>query len=143
MNDFIVIVNSAVVAEQIANLLNKYNNLNYIYTTKKILQNNVRYLVEQGVVNGTQEVIGCLGFSVINNNSTKIRHICVHENFRRQNIANRLLYSAIQRTTTTNIFMNIRSDNYPSLLLAERNNFFILDIINKGSYNLVTVGRTK
>jgi ribosomal protein S18 acetylase RimI-like enzyme len=141
MSKFTFIIDHINVAHQVACLLNMYNNLTITHTGPTILASCTNYIVEQEVVNNKLDVVGCVGILSTNENTTLIKHLCVKKNKRCVGVASRLLNTAINSCTTDYVHMDIRSDNYPSLYLAEKLGFLIITQQPKQGYNVVTVGR--
>ncbi len=141
MSKFICIIEHISVAQQIADMLNMYNNLRTTHTGPTILANNINYVIEQSVVNNILGVVGCVGFCPTEQNTTLIKHLCVKKDMRGVGIAVRLVNTVINNSTTDYVHMNIRSDNYPSLKLSEKLGFLIITQKHEQGYNLVTVGR--
>ncbi len=141
MSKFYINVDDLTIASQIAELLNTYSNLSLKHTDGSILANNTTYLIEQNVINNKIEVVGCVGIQKVNEHTTLIKHLCVHHDLRRLGIASRMIRLAIANVHTQFVHMDIRSNNYPSLSLAEKNNFLIVAHRLKKTYYIVTVGR--
>ncbi len=141
MSKFYININEVIIASQIAELLNTYNNLSIKHTGDSILANNTKYLIDQNIVNGIVKVVSCVGVQKVNEHTTLIKHLCVHHDLRRLGIASRMIQSAINNISTQFVHMNIRSNNYPSLNLAEKNNFLIVAHRLKKTYYIITVGR--
>lgn len=141
MEKFTVLLNEFLVAKQIAYLLNKYNKLNKQHSAKTILSSNTAYLIQQGITkNNSISVIGCIGKENIHG-TVYIKHICVHEHFRKKGIGYKLLSEIIKTIESPMVFMNIRTDNYPSLALAEKAGFLKVSCKSRYNYSLITVGR--
>lgn len=141
MSKFRLVINELDISSQIADLLNKHNNLNVTHTGPSIAVSNINYIVEQGIVDNKLAVVGCVGLSNTTENTTLIKHLCVQQNMRNMGIATKLLNIAMHSITTEYVHMNIRSDNYPSLSLAEKLGFLIITQRQKVGYNVVTVGK--
>jgi ribosomal protein S18 acetylase RimI-like enzyme len=146
MGTLCVSLDKASVANQLVNLINKNNQLKRIQTVSSILSGKTKYLVEFGgynVRNSKQErlVVGCIGLELLQPDVLLLKHLSTHGKFRRLGIANSLLSSALKECTTNHVRMRIRTDNYPSLNLAEKFGFVYLFHENLGEYNIITVGR--
>jgi ribosomal protein S18 acetylase RimI-like enzyme len=141
MSKFRLIINELDISSQIANLLNVHNNLSITHTGPSIAINNIKYIVEQGIVDNTLVIVGCVGLLLTTEDTTLIKHLCVHQNKRNMGIATRLMNTALGSITTSFAHMNIRSNNYPSLSLAEKLGFLIITQRQKVGYNVVTVGK--
>jgi len=143
MDKFITISDNFSVATQIASLLNKYNKLQVVHTGYSILSSCTKYIIEQKVYNNSIIVSGCLGINYVNNNSLFLKHLSVHEAFRGSGIGTSLINTALfLNANIPNIFMNIRNDNLPSLQLAEKLGFLVVDYKMLTHYNIITVGKT-
>lgn len=141
MDKFQILLDKNKVAEQIAALLNTYNRLTKLHTSHSILSSNTHYLIKEGVLNNIC-IIGCLGVDVLTNDSIYLKHLSTHIAFRKQGVATDLIQEAQKIFYRYKyIYMNIRSDNYASLKLAEKEGFLINNIKPQYGYNIVTVGK--
>lgn len=138
---FTLLVNQELIAHQIASLLNMYNALTTIHTSSTILNSSINYIVEHSVVRNKLEVVGCVGISPTGLDTTLIKHLCVKQETRNKGIAMKLVRTAINSITTNYVHMSIRSNNYPSLSLAEKLGFLVISQQAKQGYNIVNVGR--
>lgn len=142
MDKFVTLLDEYNIANQIAFLLNSYNKLSKIHTGYSILGSNITYFIEQGVLDGKTVVVGCVGVDIFGMNSMFLKHLSIHPTFRRLGIASKLLKKAQAYCfNMLNVYMNIRSDNFASLSLAEKEGFLVMQIKNQKDYNIVTVGK--
>ena len=146
MNNLLLNIGVDSVASQIASLLNSHNKLQKVYTSSSIKNNGTVYIIELGGFNmrhgdGERKIIGCVGLSKISNDVTMIKHLCVHESYRRQGVAKSLLDRAIKLCNTDYIQMKVRHDNNPSLHLAEDFGFTYVYHENKPGYAVLVLGR--
>lgn len=141
MSKFRLIINESDLSSQIADLLNAHNNLSVTHTGPSISISSINYIVEQGIVDNKLVVVGCVGLLSTAQDTTLIKHLCVEQNKRGVGMATKLLSTALNSITTNFAHMDIRSDNYPSLSLAEKLGFLIITQRQKVGYNVVTVGK--
>ena len=146
MGSFCVSLDEASVANQVANLINKNNKLRRFQTVSSVFSGDTKYLIELGgynVRNSNQErlIIGCIGIEKLQQDTTLLKHLSIHGKFRRLGVASSLLDSALRECTTNHVTMRIRTDNKPSLNLAEKFGFVYLFHENLGDYYIITVGR--
>lgn len=141
MDKFQILLDKNEVAKQIAALLNTYNRLTKLHTSHSILTSNTKYLIKEGLLNNII-IVGCIGVDILTNEAIYLKHLSTHIAFRKQGIATDLLKEAQKYFNNFKyIYMNIRSDNYASLKLAEKEGFLINNIKPQIGYNIVTVGK--
>lgn len=142
MEKFTALLDEHKVATQIATLLNSYNKLSKLHTDQSIITSNIKYFIEQRLLNKEITVVGCIGVDMLYMNSIFLRHLSIHPLFRKLGIASSLIKKAQKYYyNISNIYMDIRSDNYASLSLAEKEGFLVVQIKSKTNYNIVTVGK--
>ena len=142
MDKFNILLDNNEVAKQIATLLNSYNRLTKLHTSQSILNSNIKYFIKEGIINSEMVVVGCVGAMLITTNAIYIKHLSIHNAFRKQGIATSLLKKVqISFPNIKYFYMDIRSDNYASLYLAEKEKFLITKIKPQIGYNIVTVGK--
>lgn len=142
MEKFTALLDEYKVANQIATLLNSYNKLSKLHTGQSIITSNIKYFIEQRILNEEIAIVGCIGVDMLYMNSIFLRHLSIHPLFRKLGIASSLIKKAQKYYyNISNIYMDIRSDNYASLSLAEKEGFLVVQIKNKTNYNIVTVGK--
>ena len=146
MSTFCINLDKNSIAKQLAHLININNKLTRIHTVSSIFSSNAKYLLEFGgynIRNSNKEkvIVGCIGMELLQPNITMLKHLSVHNKFRNNGIASDLLNNALKECTTNDVRMRIRSDNYPSLKLAEKFGFVYLFNENLGDYYILTVGR--
>lgn len=142
MEKFTALLDEHKVANQIATLLNSYNKLSKLHTDQSIITSNIKYFIEQRLLNKEITVVGCIGVDMLYMNSIFLRHLSIHPLFRKLGIASSLIKKAQKYYyNISNIYMDIRSDNYASLSLAEKEGFLVVQIKSKTNYNIVTVGK--
>lgn len=112
-------ISNSNIAQQIADLLNKNNRLTRHHNTYTIQSSTVTYFVEIA----DNKVIGCAGIEKNEPGVYTIRHVCVHPNYRGMKIASKLISNIILLYPGMSMYMNIRSDNIPSLKMATSLNF--------------------
>lgn len=146
MGSFLVNVTSESVAAQIAMLLNKNNQLKSAYTATKVLKSPTTYVIELGGydmrhLDGERKVVGCVGYEKISEDVTLFKHLCVHENYRRRGLATSLVKKAMTLATTPFMQMKVRSDNLPSLKMAEGLGFLYAYHETFKNYHVLVLGR--
>jgi N-acetylglutamate synthase-like GNAT family acetyltransferase len=119
MHKFSVSLSSNDICDQIAQMLNTYNNLSVVHNSYTINTNGVSYIIELNM----GKVIGCVGMINEYHDCTLIKHMCVNSKFRRLGIATKLLTTCINKISTNTIHMYIREDNKSSLSIANKLGF--------------------
>jgi ribosomal protein S18 acetylase RimI-like enzyme len=114
MAEFYVSVSEHDMANQISNMLNRYNRWATKFSAQSLLMMQARYFVE--LENTT--VVGCASHFKEYETLTKIQYICVLPSHQQRGIAKRLTNLAIDNSETEFVYMTIREDNTPSLMLA-------------------------
>lgn len=141
MNKFTILSDNLLLGENIAYLLNKHNKLHVIHTGYSITYSPVEYIIEQRTFKNQIIVAGCIGIDKKRDDVAYFKHLCVHDHFRGSGIASKLMKAALKKETSKFIFMDIRSDNFPSLKLAEKEKFLIVCCKYLTNYNILTVGK--
>lgn len=139
MSEFYVSISRKGMAQQIAALINQHNKLYKNHTSYSVMNNNVDYFVE--IVHNV--VVGCANLSKKFHNSSEIKHICVEPKFRRNGIAKKLVLLAIANCSTEYVYMRIRDDNLPSLMLAKTLGFVPVGQYWSADHFVITVGRKR
>ena len=115
MSEFYVSLDNLSIANQIADMVNKYNKWSCKFSGQSILlSNGTRYFVE---IEGSR-IVGCAGYVQDYERATKIQHICVLPTHRGHGIAKKLTGLTIKHATTEYVYMTIREDNLPSIKMA-------------------------
>jgi len=114
MSKFLLTLTNKDVAAQIARLLNLGGQLAYTPTEQAVLRSNITYVVEMY----GDTVAGMIGLEN-KGNSTELKHLCVHPNFRNRGLGLKLLQKGIACSTTKIVYGAIRSDNLTNI----KNNF--------------------
>jgi ribosomal protein S18 acetylase RimI-like enzyme len=141
MEKFITLVDNKVVATQIAELINKHNNLKIIHTDSSILESAVQYVIEQRYVNDTLVVIGCIGIKKDQDKFCTIQHLCVKEGYRNQGIATKLLNAVSDYADAEYVKASVRHDNMASLKLLKKLKFTAYDCLAKDDYFILKVSK--
>lgn len=139
MANFYIKLTGEEIATQIAGLLNLHNKLTIKHSSNSIQKSSADYFVE--MVN--DKIIGCAASMKIEDELSRIKHICVHPNYRQLGIAKKLVALTIKNSTTTYVNMTIRSDNIPSQLMAKSLGFIFVDRKKAGDHDIIMVGRRK
>ncbi len=139
MSQFFVSISNDEIAEQIATLLNTFNLLRVTHTKDTIKSGIANYFVE--IIKS--KVIGCaaLNRDMQYDDLSKIKHVCVHPEYRRLGVARKLITLAINHATTTYVYMTIRQANRASQSLAYKMNFNKINYPNP--HNLCIMGRRR
>jgi len=124
-------------ARQIATLLNNHNNLLTKYSARSLLSSEGKYFVE---LDGGR-VVGCIAIQEENPEITKLFHLCVAPDKRRQGIAKKLLQFAIAQSTTPYVYGTIREDNQASLSAVHSLGFVVVSKEWARTHYIITVGR--
>jgi len=139
MAEFYVSVSRESMAQQIAALVNQHNKLYRRLSPYNLLRENAEYFVE--VVG--DKVVGCVGLSARFHNASEIKHVCVDPAFRRKGIGRKLVKLAMANCKTENVYMTIRDDNLPSLMLAKSLGFMPIRQHWSVDHFVITVGRKR
>jgi len=139
MADFYVSVGEDVMARQVADMVNRHNKWYTKFSAESLLMAQGRYFVE---LLGTR-VVACAGAVQEYPTLSKIMHVCVLPEFRRQKLASKLAEMAIANCSTEHVYMTVREDNMPSLRMAESLGFsFVRKDWFKNHYTY-TLGRRR
>ena len=122
------------VALQIAELLNKYNNLSLIHSSFSIKNDKGYYLV---YMDGGR-VIGCTAVRKEEPMLTRNYHTSVMNNYRGKGIGSLLIEEALKIVKTQFLFCTVRKDNHQSIALYNKYKFVYVRDENK---NLILMGR--
>ena len=146
MPKFTISLNQENAAKQVALLLNSNNKLKQVYTSSKVLTNNITYCLELGGYNEKdsnmeRKVIGVIGYSNLSRDVVIIRHLCVDLMFRNQGIATSLIKQVINSCPTNYIQIRVRHDNLPCLNLTERLGFVYIYHETMSNYYILVLGR--
>jgi ribosomal protein S18 acetylase RimI-like enzyme len=139
MAEFYVSVPEDVMARQVADMVNRHNRWYTRFSADSLLMAHGRYFVE---LLGNR-VVACAGAVQEYPTLSKIMHICVLPEFRRQGLASKLANMAITNCNTEMVYMTVREDNGPSLAMAQKLGFsFVRKDWFKDHYTL-TLGRRR
>jgi len=139
MAEFYVSLSQDKMADQMACMINKYNNLRRKRTKHTMLKDQAEYFVE--VVR--DKVVGFAGLSRRDTNLCEIKHVCVDPEFRKKGIARKLVKLAIANCPTDYIYMTISEKNIPSLSMARSLNFVVIKKQQSINHQVIIVGRNK
>lgn len=134
MTKFKSILSDFEIANQIAALLNENNKLTKIHSAKTILEESALYFVDFFGSN----VVGCIGL-LKTAPMDKIIHLSVHNNYRHQGIAKKLMQIALTNSNHDTLYMSIREDNIACLNLAKYYGFNPIAYIPKLTYNVLSL----
>lgn len=137
MSNFFVSLTNNEIARQIANLINRYNNLYTRHNWFTIISCATDYFVE--IVG--DKVVGCAGIIEEPNTWSVVKHICVVPEFRNKGVATKLIKLAIQNCKTKHVYMTIRENNIASLSMANKLGFTTIKREWSKDHYIVAVGR--
>ena len=129
-------------AAQVANLVNKHNNLGYRVSVERVMNGPVAYLVE---LDGDR-VAGCVGLRKMRRKGWyEICHLCVDPDYRGRRLARILVEAAYSHIPTGKAWCTIVEHNIPSLKTFVNCGFTILQKFknNRRGYWVVVMTREK
>jgi ribosomal protein S18 acetylase RimI-like enzyme len=144
MSNFFVSISNYEIATQIADLLNKHNELKVVHDTNSIASGVSNYFVEiSHIAQEGSKVVGCIGIKQETPIVSKIFHLCVDPKFRNLGIAYKLINVVAVNSKTEFFYGTIRENNIPSLKLVKKLGFIKVGETwsSKGNYKLIKVGR--
>ena len=135
MGEINVIFDLKSVANQIACLLNKCNELTVKHNVRTILNDSTKYIIE--ILAG--QVVGACGFNPISTLITEIKHLVITPYSRKMGLGSRLVKQIIQRSDTPFFYATIRENNTQSLELFKKLGFkeIISENFNPASHNYI------
>ncbi len=105
-------ISQAMLATQIASLVNNHNQLRYTLSAGRVLNGPIIYMVE---LDG-ETIMGCVGLKKLRMRTFwELCHLCVHPKYRGLRLAPKLVEAAYKRIPTGNAWATIREDNIPSI----------------------------
>ena len=117
MSKFLLSVGQQELSSDIASLITSGRQIEYHLSANSIIRNHTRYMVE---LDGPK-VIGVIGIEQVHPKVSELKHLCVHQDYRRRGIGKRLLERAANAATTEFVYGLVRSDNATNI----RNNLRI------------------
>lgn len=123
MSEFFVTLAKVDIANQIASMVNMYNRWYTTIPVTGIMNTQANYYIE---LYG-DKVVACAGIMQEFDTLSKIIHVCVLPEFRRRNLASKLLKNAINNCKTEFVYMKAREDNIGSLSLAKSLGFKFIE----------------
>jgi len=136
MAEFFVTLSADEMAAQIADMLNKHNKLTVTYSGPSLFYSAGKYFTE---VEGNR-VVGCIAI-VPEPDITRLCHVCVLPEKRRQGLAKKLMNIAIRNSTTPNVYGTIREENTASLKMVYSLGFVYVKKDWHQDHYVITVGR--
>ena len=134
MTKFKSVLSDLDIASQIATLLNTNNRLTKIHSAKTIIEDSTLYFIESyGPV-----VVGCIGL-LKTTPMDKIIHLSVHNDYRHQGIAKKLMQTVLTNSNHDVLYMSIREDNTACLNLAKYYGFNPVAYIPRSTYNILSL----
>jgi len=137
MANFYMTLPAEELARQVAKLLNDHNQLTKTYNFQALLASKGAYFVD--VIGG--RVVGCQAIWRENDQITRLYHLCVHPDFRRQGLARRLKLAALANVTTPYAYVTIREENTASINLNTGLGFVFVKKDWAGNHHVLTFGR--
>jgi RimJ/RimL family protein N-acetyltransferase len=137
MANFYMTLPAEEISRQVAELLNHNNQLRTEHNAYTIMNARGAYFVD--VVAGI--VAGCQAILRINDELTKLFHLCVHPDFRRRGIARKLKLAALNHVSTPYVYATVREDNIASINLSLSLGFNVAKKERVGDHNVLTLGR--
>jgi ribosomal protein S18 acetylase RimI-like enzyme len=110
MNKFNLTVGANNIASQIADLINSGKQIWYHLTAFSILNRSVKFLIEMD----RDKIIGVIGLEQKNSYVTELKYLCVHSNYRKCGLGEKLLRLGINSALTEFVYGTVRSDNRAS-----------------------------
>jgi len=115
MSKFSLTISANDMASQIADLINSGKQLWYHLTAFSILNGPVKFLIEID----KDKIIGVIGLEQKSGHVTELKYLCVHSNYRRHGLGEKLLRLGVNSAPTKFVYGAVRSDNHTNI----RNNF--------------------
>jgi ribosomal protein S18 acetylase RimI-like enzyme len=118
------------IAKQIAELLNRENQLVIPYTEEKILSTAENYLFES---NEGNEVLCCIECKKVQWYQYEVCHLTVNPNYRKKGLGQKILDKAIEHSQSNRsrvVQCTIREDNIASKGLFSKNGFNNVSVFN-------------
>jgi ribosomal protein S18 acetylase RimI-like enzyme len=112
--EFYVSVPELSMAQQVSTMVNQHNKWYTRFSAAALLSTQSRYFVE---LNG-DKVVACAAIQKEYPTLSKVYHVCVLPEFRRQGLARKLVELSIMHCETEHVYMTVREDNLPSLKMA-------------------------
>lgn len=107
MSKFSLTVDAMGLARQIASMITSSGQLRMRLTPHMVLNSSVKYLIElMGDL-----IVGVVGYDVVRENVSEIKHLCVHPSYRGRGIGKRMLSKAIAAAPTEYVYEMVRSTN--------------------------------
>lgn len=138
MANFYMTLPAEEISRQVAALLNEHNQLRTDHTRYTIMNARGAYFVD--IVAGI--VAGCQAILRVNDEITKLFHLCVHPDFRRRGIARKLKLAALGHVSTPYVYSTIREDNVASINLSLSLGFSVAKKERVNNHYVLTLGRT-
>jgi len=124
-------------SEQVASLINTYNNLSYRRTALDVREGKIDYVVE---THG-KWVVGCCGYEKLGYQLTEIKHLAVNQEWRRRGVGGFLIKSVLKFCDTPAIFATVREDNKSSMSLFRTLGFIPSVTYNAEGHNVLLLTR--
>ena len=115
MAEFFVSVSEQVMANQITDMVNRYNQWYTKFSVAALFLSQASYFVE---LEGNR-VVACAGLVKEYPTLAKIMHVCVLPEYRNRKLASKLVNMSATNSGTEHVYMTVRDDNAASLKMAK------------------------
>jgi ribosomal protein S18 acetylase RimI-like enzyme len=119
MAEFYISLSKQEISAQIADMINRYNRWNKVFSADYILNTGSKYFIELDI----NKVVGCAAYIEEYPTLSKIHHVCILPQYRQMGIGKKLVALTIEKCNTEYVYMTVREDNIPSINLAISLNF--------------------
>lgn len=137
MGKFILTVSYEDLVAQVTNLVNRGGQLKYYLTQESVKYSPVKYLIELH----KDRVIGTIGLHQHNSKVTELKHLCVHQDYRRQGLGKKLLEKGVKAAHTEFVYGAVRSDNFTNIRNNIRIGMVPIGKKTKGRYSIIVFVR--
>jgi len=125
------------IANQIASLINNYNDLHTKRTAYNILNSKTKYVVE---THG-KFVIGVAGIEKFSYQMSELKHMVVHPDWRGKNIGVFLARRSLEICDTPVVYATVRTSNAPSMRTMDKLGFHRVEDFASGDHHLSVLVR--
>jgi ribosomal protein S18 acetylase RimI-like enzyme len=125
------------IAQQVADLLNKYNKLRVHHSGYSIMNSSADYFAE---IYGDR-VVGCSAIIRETEEVTKQFHLCVAPEFRRLGVARKLKRRSMSYVKTPYVYVTIREDNPASIALNDSEGFLLIKETRFRNHNVLLLAK--
>ena len=122
---------------QIASLLNEGNQLTVVHTEYSLQNNGVHYCT----LSDNKTIVAVAGIIKAEEIASKIKHVVVHPNYRRNGYGAMVVQKAMALCTTPYVYSYVRRDNNRSLILFLKLGFEIIRMETGQIKPIILLGR--